>query len=153
MSGVTVVKDRPKTKQKTEGLSPAAQMASLVDELGALAGDLEILQAEPVFAKAREMSARVEELKGDLRTRADDILADDQEVELPGESYVAKIGKKANKRTITDIRAIAKFMGANFFKIVSVALKDVDDYLNPEQREACISKARTGARSVKVKVK
>ncbi len=151
--GVTVIKDRPKAATKTKDKGEAAQMAALVDELGGLEADLVTLNAEPVFAKSREMAARIDALKFDLRSRADATLADDQTVVLPGDSYVATIGKKANKREITDIRGIAKFMGKDFFKIVSVALKDVDDYLNPEQREQCIKSERTGSRSIKVKSK
>ncbi len=150
--GVTVIKDRPKAGTKVKG-KEVNELVSIVDTLGGLEADLATLQAEPVFAKAREIAERIDDLKGELRARCDATLSPEQSVELPGESYVATVGKKANKRSITDVRAIAKFMGRDFFKIVSVALKDVDDYLNPEQREQCISSDRTGTRSVKVKVK
>ena len=149
---VTMVKDRPKSKAK--GKKGQAAMMVMVDELGALQGDLEILQAEPVFAKAREMGVRIADLSKELRAHADDTLAAEQKVEISGEAYVASIGEKAKKREITDIAKIHHLMGDDaFYKIATVPLKKVDDYLNPEQRAEVILEDKSGPRSLKVKIK
>lgn len=149
---VTMVKDRPKSKAK--GKKGQAAMMLLVDELGALQGDLEILQSEPVFAKAREISVRIADLSKDLRAHADDTLAADQKVEIAGDAYVASIGEKAKKRTVTDLSKIHHFMGDEaFYLIATVPLKKVDDYLNPEQRAEVLLEDKSGSRSLSVKIK
>ena len=150
--GVTVVKDRPKSKVK--GKKGQAAMVVLVDELGALQGDLEILQAEPAFAMARKIADRIGGLTKELRAHADDTLAADQKVEISGEAYMASIGEKAKKRAVTDLAKIHHFMGDEaFYQIATVPLKKVDDYLNPEQRAEVILEDKSGPRSLKVKIK
>ncbi|KKN63180.1 hypothetical protein LCGC14_0504500 [marine sediment metagenome] len=149
---VTMVKDRPKSKAK--GKKGQAAMMVMVDELGALQGDLEILQAEPVFSKAREMGVRIADLSKELRAHANDTLAADQKVEISGDFYVASIGEKAKKRTVTDIAKIHHLMGDDaFYQIATVPLKKVDDYLNPEQRAEVLLEDKSGARSLSVKIK
>lgn len=148
----TILKNRPKVKAKAKPGSKE-ELAAMVDEIGALQGDLEILQAEPVFAKAREMAEKVDELKVEFRARMDVALKPDQKTEIGGQTYVATVGMKANKVTITDVETIHSFMGKDFYKIASVLIKDINDYLNPEQREQVTVKDRTGTRSLKIVVK
>ena len=148
----TVLKNRPKVKTKVKPGSKE-ELASMVDEIGALQGDLEILIAEPVFAKAREMAAKVESLKGEFRTRMDEALKPDQKTEIGGKDYVATVGAKSNKTTITDVETIHSFMGKDFYKIASVLIKDIKDYLNPEQREQVTVTDRTGTRTLKIAIK
>ncbi len=148
----TILKNRPKVKPKAKSGSKE-ELAEKVDEIGALQGDLEILQAEPIFTKAREMAAKVEDLKVEFRARMDVVLKPDQKTEIGGASYVATVGKKANKTEITDVETIHSFMGKDFYKIASVLIKDIKDYLNPEQREQVTVTDRTGNRSLKIVIK
>ncbi len=148
----TILKNRPKVKAKAKPGSKE-ELAAMVDEIGALQGDLEILQAEPVFAKAREMAEKVDELKVEFRTRMDEALKPDQKTEIGGQTYVATVGAKANRTTVTDVETIHSFMGKDFYKIASVLIKDIKDYLNPEQREEVTVTDRTGTRSLKIAIK
>lgn len=148
----TILKNRPKVKPKAKPGSKE-ELAAKVDEIGALQGDLEILQAEPIFAKAREMAEKVEDLKVEFRARMDVVLKPDQKTEIGGQTYVATVGAKANKTTITDVETIHSFMGKDFYKIASVLIKDIKDYLNPEQREQVTVTDRSGNRSLKIAIK
>lgn len=154
--GVTVIeKPKGKGKAETANLPEKLQIAALVDQLGGLKTSLEQLEAEPVFTQARDMATEIGQIEEDIRNRIDGTVAKENKVEIAGSKYVASIGAKGKVRSFKKgaMKAIHKMMGASYFDLVTMRLKDLDDYLNPEQRAKVVNEELTAKRRISVKVK
>jgi hypothetical protein len=67
-----------------------------------------------------------------------------------GAEYRAELGKKGTARSINSMAKLKRLLGADtFMKLVTVALKDVDAYLNPQEKAEVLDVTR-GLRSVKI---
>ena len=119
-------------------------LSGLVDELADL-----IAWADEQKKDARH--ARLAELKKLFEEKANEAPADD-EVQFYGAAHTLKYGKRSNSRSIIEggKAKIIEFIGAEtFMEIAGIALKDVDAYLTPKQKEQVLETTR-GGRSLKV---
>lgn len=128
---------------ETEGSNADAR----VDRLAELLAWDEVHKKDP---RSKELAA----LKKDLIATAhkDD---PEGEVTIYGDSNMITVSKPSIKRTVKPdggAEAIHKIMGNEaFYKIISVSLGKIDDYLTPEQREKVLEVDEFGgSRSVSV---
>lgn len=147
-----VIKTKPKGKGKQQPAEAHDAIEALVDSIGFKQDELVQLMEGKIFQRARALEGELGKMQEALIIRANELMADDEEREVTGETHKAKIGMKAIKREITDLVKVRKFMGNDaFFKVAKLNLKDADAYLNPEQKTECITSERTGNRKFTVK--
>lgn len=116
----------------------------------------EIATSQAVIAKKmlalQPMIADMNEKKEELLRRIESVTDAGVSSKVKGHLFVAEFSAKTLQRTITDIKLVAKLMKDTFWKVAKVNLKDVDDYLTPEERANVISESREkGSRSLKFK--
>ena len=133
-----------KKKPKTRPAELVSDFAGLIDELGAM-------QAEQtrIEQQIKELQKRQKPYKEKLKSLAEllheiDEHGDDETFVELGVSYQAELGKKGTARSIRDIEKVRELMGdATFFKVCSVTLKAIDDYLTPEEKAEVLEIERT----------
>ena len=102
----------------------------------------------------KELTAKLKpyaEAESKLQAMVDELeLGDDEEDTVSGERFRVEIGPRGNKRSIPDMAKVKAALGdLLFMKLATVTLKNLDDYLNPEQRGEVIKTDRT-SRSIKL---
>lgn len=151
------------TKKKVEAEVASAVLlsdfAATIDEVGTLTAQIEKVQADIVEKTKKEqekLTGLQKKLAPLLKSLGEQLNAahaeddPDQTFVESGEKFQAEIGKKGNARKITDIKLVKDLMGEDtFFALCKVNLKDIDDYLNPQEREAVLETERT-KREVKI---
>jgi hypothetical protein len=154
MEGVMPVTLKQKIKEATQtqptGLSDFAEQ---IDQLGAITA-----QADATAKKIRELTndlnvykQAVKDLAEQVTKAYDEAQADpDSKGEELGAEFALEVGPKGNSRVIKDVKLVLKEMGPDtFFKVASVALKDIDAYLTPEQINKVLKNVRTN-RGIKI---
>lgn len=136
------------TKKKPKSQSAEAELVSdfagLIDEIGAM-------QAEQtrIEQQIKELQKKQKPYKEKLKSLAEllhevDEHGDDETFVELGVSYQAELGKKGTARSIKDIEQVRQLMGdTTFFKVCSVTLKAIDDYLTPEEKAEVLGIERT----------
>lgn len=139
-------------KKKPIAVSPAADpyaaLKAKIDEVGRME-----VEAKKIEARIKAEQAKLKPYKdgvAELLAMVEEFgLSADQVLEKSGESFAAEFGAKGQSRSITDLGKVRSFMGDDLFmQLASVTLKNIDDYLTPPQKEACLTTERT-KRSVK----
>ena len=127
-----------------------SEFADQIDLVGQLTED-----AAPILAEIKTLQEKLKplaEAKAKLQESIDALELDDdfdKGVEI-GSVFRVEVGKKGASRSITDMQKVRKLMGSDlFFKVATVALKDIDQYLTGPQRDEVIETKR-GSRSYKV---
>lgn len=129
------------SSQPAQAVSPAAALASLIDEYGDL--DAKVTLFKPTLNRHEEVRKLIQgnfvaSLAGASYTEH-------------GTRFTCIVGPRENERKITDMRKLAKILKDRFFAICSVALKKLDaEGLSDEQLKGLVTQDRTGTRSVKV---
>jgi hypothetical protein len=140
-----------KKKIQVEEEPELSDLAALIDELGELQPKFERRKRRLKLLEVAQETykAKFKRLQELIAEDDDDHHDDDSFVEL-GTTFRAEFGKKGCSRRIADIQKVRELMGdETFFKVCSVALKDIDDYLNPEERAQVLETER-GLRGVKI---
>lgn len=133
-----------KLKQKHTESSEELATIQLIDKIG----DYQVAAAK-VKDKIAKLQLELEPLEkatAELEVIANDLYAesgDDDEFYMQGTRYRVKVGKKAKKREITDIKYVFSRMKAAFWTVASIKLGDADRYLTPAEQEKCIKVERT----------
>ncbi len=142
-----------KLKQKHTESSEELATIQLIDKIG----DYQVAAAK-VKDKIAKLQLELEPLEkatAELEVIANDLYAesgDDDEFYMQGTRYRVKVGKKAKKREITDIKYVFSRMKAAFWTVASIKLGDADRYLTPDEQDKCIKTERT-VRKVSVEPK
>jgi hypothetical protein len=157
---ITITK--PKTVvQTTETPDLLSEHAAKIDEMGKLQLDLEKAEAaleakaKKELEKVTDLAAKLKKLKAELdpllQAEADEY--PDQTHTLKGTKFQADLGKKGTERQVADINLIHDILEEQekglFFKLASVKLGDLDQYLTPQEKEATIDTNRT-KRTIKI---
>jgi len=131
-------------KVKAATTTPLSKASDEIDTFGRLAAE-----AAPILAEIKQLTAKLKPYK-DAEKRLAEALSElllDDDVEgytQRGALYQVEIGPKGSKREVTDIQGVRKLLGDDvFFKLCKINLKDVDDYLCPEERDEVIKVIRT----------
>lgn len=141
-----VVKPKPKSKLEQIALK-VEEVGSLQKNAAKIAEKIKALQVElePYSTAVKQLEELANEYLNDKNP--------DEEFTLNGTHYRAVVGKKGNKREITDLEYIRKRVGPKvFMEIASVKLSDVDNYLTPDEKAKCVKTERT-KRNIKVEPK
>lgn len=127
-----------------------SEFAALIDELGAMQPEFERIKK-----RAKELDEKLKPFKEKL-SRLQELIAEyderaaDETFEELGETYKAEVGKKGCQRRVADIRKAKELLGDEvFFKLCSITLQALDDYLNPDERGQVIAVDR-GLRGIKI---
>ena len=126
------------------GLEVISDFAELIDELGAMQPEALKID-EQIKALQKKQKPYKDKLKSlcELLHEVDEHGDDEKFVEL-GQDFRAEFGKKGTSRTITRIEKVRELMGdETFFKVCSVTLKAIDDYLTPEEKALVLEVERT----------
>lgn len=92
-----------------------------------------------------------EKLRKELSGLSDTIGAANEQVTFEVENGVVSFSAKTFERKVTNMEKVFAHLGReNFLKVASVALKDIDKYLSPNEQTDCVSKDLTGARKISV---
>lgn len=92
-----------------------------------------------------------EKLRKELSGLSDTIGAANEQVTFEVENGVVSFSAKTFERKVTNMEKVFAHLGQeNFLKVASVALKDIDKYLSPNEQTDCVSKDLTGARKISV---
>jgi hypothetical protein len=150
---MAIVIPKKKLTQAEPVEPPVALLSEFADQID-LVGRLQA-EAEPILKQIKELQAKLKPLK-DAEKKLQESLdaidaADDAEgmTEI-GAQYSVEIGKKGAARKVKDMLKVYKLMGKElFFKVVQVALKDIDAYLTQPQRDEVLETSRT-SRSYKL---
>lgn len=95
-----------------------------------------------------------EKLRKELSGLSDTIGAANEQVTFEVENGVVSFSAKTFERKVTDMPKVFAHLGQdNFLKVASVALKDIDKYLNVNEQTDCVTKDLTGARKISVSPK
>lgn len=114
------------------------ELASLVDEAGAMASEVEA---------AKALIKKYEDLRKQIVAKATVGVSPEDSTSVQGDQFVAKIGSCADKRSVTDKGAIYEAVGNDtFVELANFKLTDLDKYLTPDQLAKACDSARTGAR-------
>jgi len=92
---------------------------------------------------------RREALRKKFQALHDDSPAD-QAFAVDGGTCVVTISERPNERTLIRIRSLARYLGAKFFSLAKLSLKDFDNHVIEPDRSAFISEGKTGSRKVDV---
>jgi vancomycin resistance protein YoaR len=152
---VTVI-PQPKTTF-TEPSAPAlSELAPQIDEVGALAAKIEKLEAQ-IYEKTKALQEKLAALQEQyepklmaLTAQVNELLngadPDQTFVEL-GAHYQAKISKQGTLRVVEDMKLLKALFDAIhselFWQKARIRIKDCDEYLTPEEREAVLETKRT----------
>lgn len=137
-------------KKKPALLSPTfSPLAAQIDLVGQMEKDAAKIQAQ--IKKLNEQLKPFKKESEKLQKMVDDLeLGDDDKEVALGDKFSIEIGPRGNKREIKDLAKAKAFLGDELFmKLASITLKNLDDYLNPIQREEVIKTDRT-SRSIKI---
>ncbi len=143
---------RRKQVQRTRQDQTTVEVGPLIDQYGDLQAEIAKLKKKlaPTQAKIAEKTTKMAELRETIEKDVTHGLADGSSCTQAGTRFLVTFGKRKMNRQIKNIERIAELMGEHFAKVVSIPLKAVDDYLNPEEREEVIETTHDGARSFKV---
>lgn len=152
--GVHVTKVKVETHAETS-LPLVSEYAAKVDKLAKLQSDIAKLETAIAAKNAVELK-KLTALKADqaelLNTLTEELNTeyedkdDDTKFVVKGakSGRAVEVGKKGTSRTITDMKTVHDVMDTGvFWKTVKMNLKDLDDYLTPEEREEVIKTERT----------
>lgn len=107
-----------------------------------------------IGAEIKELTSQKEDLNTLLKkyiTSKD--LGDDTDALILGEAYEVEVGVAGSKREISDMPKIKKILGDKaFMGLVTIKMKDVDQYLSAEQQEEVLTTERTQTRVFKFKL-
>jgi division protein CdvB (Snf7/Vps24/ESCRT-III family) len=150
--------------QPQKKLSELSDLAPQIDEVGELAAKMEKIEAqiqERTRTLQEKLAALREEYEPKLAELTDQIndLLDDADPDKPfvglGNRYRAKVSPQGTVRIVEDIKLVAqllnKIMPDLFWELARVKIKDRDEYLTPDQREAVLGTKRTPRKVVVVK--
>lgn len=154
---VTITKTKPKTvtiskaqmevEQDEHLLLKDLSIEALADRYGDLADKVKMLKEDPTFALFDEAEA---ELKERLKQ-----YPAEQAVDITGQRYKIEAGPCAKAPAIiTNMTKVYNLLGPKvFFKLCSVTLGHLREYLNPEQLKQVINEetGRTEKRAIKTK--
>jgi len=150
-----------KKKTETKVLAPSipeesASITEKVDLLGQMKRDMDSLAAklknDPIAKLLAETKSSFDTLKKSIVEEATANMEPNESVEVVGTESKLIVGKKAKKRTVTDVAGIYEYLGDEvFFKLATVTLGNVDKYLTPSQVESVVETSQNGARSVRLK--
>jgi hypothetical protein len=149
-ANMAIVLTKKKLKAQPAEAEVLSDFGELIDEIGAM-------QAEQtrIEQQIKELQKRQKPYKDKLKSLCEllqeiDEHGDDEKFVELGVSFQAEFGKKATARSIKDIGQVRQLMGdETFFKVCSVTLKAIDDYLTPEEKAAVLEVERT-LRSVEI---
>ena len=115
-------------------------VGELVDRLGPLYDKIQVFKAGPMA----EYEKLCKELEAAVNARPD------EQVEIPGEKYVAEFSICELRRTIDHMDKVFKILGKEkFLAECRVPLEVIDSELTEAQRSEVLSEARTGPRRKK----
>jgi hypothetical protein len=127
-----------------------AKLAPLVDELGALQAELDLIrrgQADSI----REKGKREERLKALIR----DAFASQpprKGATIPGKSYTAEVGACQPRRVVRDAAKVLKLMGQRaFLKLVTIPIGALEKTLSGPDFERHVESQPVGPRSLAVR--
>jgi hypothetical protein len=143
-ANMAIVLTKKKLKVQPVETEMISDFAELIDEIGAMQAEQTRIEQQIKELQKRQKPYK-EKLKSlcELLQEVDEHDDDAKFVEL-GVSFQAEFGKKATSRSIRDIEKVRQLMGdATFFKLCSVTLKAIDDYLTPEEKAAVLEIERT----------
>lgn len=114
---------------------------ALIDQLGEL--DVEIAPLETKKKQAEEIRGQLRGLRPKMKP--------EQAFQLEGAKFVAQIGVMGDERKISDMKAVARAVGAEaFMGHCSFTLKKLEELLQSSAKVAAlVTTARTGSRTVK----
>ena len=141
---MAIVLTRRKLQATKADVEVISDFAELIDEIGALQADALKID-EQIKALQKKQKPFKDKLKSlcELLHEIDEHDADEKFTEL-GQAYRAEFGKKGTSRSITKIEKVRELMGdETFFKVCSVTLKAIDDYLTPEEKAQVLETERT----------
>ena len=141
---MAIVLTKKKLKPQPVEAELVSDFAELIDELGAMQPEAQKID-EQIKALQKRQKPFKDKLKSlcELLHEVDEHGDDEKFVEL-GQTHRAEFGKKGTARTITRIEKVRELMGdETFFKVCSVTLKAVDDYLTPEEKAEVLETERT----------
>ena len=114
------------------------ELVDQVDHLGSLTAEYEA---------AKEIVKAYEALKKTLVEKATVGVSPDDGTTVVGLHHVLKVEPASWQRSVTSKKAIFEALGNEaFVKLATFKLTDLDKYLTEAQKEAALSKERTGPR-------
>jgi hypothetical protein len=151
---MTIVLKKPTPVQQVEEVSTTPDdVAALIDELGEM-----LPETQKTLAKMKELEKSLAPYKEKLKSLIALVTAaegrdPDETFEQAGEKFVAAVGKQVNVRTVTDAQLAVKLLNKAEkgigWKLISVPLGKLDQYLTPEERTQVL-KVDRGERSVTI---
>jgi len=154
---VIIKKKNVETKVLAPSITEEADsLAEKVDQLGQMQREIasleDKLKKDPIAKLLASTRSSFDTLKKSIVAEASTNLTPDEGTEVIGVESKLVIGKKAKKRTVTDVAGVHTFLGDEaFFKLATITLGNVDKYLTPSQVESVVSTSQSGSRSVKLK--
>lgn len=125
----------------TKKIKPIPKVREIIDSLAELGAEIKNLTSQKADLDTL--------LKKYVETKE---LGDDMDALIIGESYQVEIGVAGSKREIINMPKIKTILGDKaFMGIVSIKLKDIDQYLTEEEQEGVIDTTRTTTRTYKFK--
>lgn len=126
-----------------------SELEALVDHVGADGTEVEKIK--------KKIKALQDELKpfadrqSQLQKLVDELeLGDDDSDLIKGDHFRLEVGPRGKSRKVKDMDKARDLLGDELFmKLATVTLKNLDDYLNPQQREVVIETTRS-SRSIKL---
>ena len=132
---------------KKKLVTPVMQVSAISDAIDAYGTAL--ANTAPVVAEIKKLTAQLKpfkEAEAALEKAIDTLqLNDDVEEHMErGVRFQVEIGKRGSKREIKDLAKVRELLAEPLFmKLAKVGLKDLDDYLNPFERDQCLDTKRT----------
>lgn len=152
-----VIKHKPTVAEPLQAIP--SEHADKIDQIGLRYKELEKLEAkvqELVGKEMKRITALAKQLKEDEKLLAEALTLEyqaedpDKVFTLEGAKFALELGKAANKREVTDIKAAANELGEDeFWKLCKLNLGDLDKYLNPAQLELCVTSSK-GVRKIAI---
>lgn len=140
-------------KAKTETASNVSEIATLIDEVGALQGDVAktVAKVKALTETLKPFNEKFKRLEK-LINAMDQYEADAEFVEV-GTRFEVKAGVREKNRSIKDLKALKKKLGdTTFMEVAKVTLKDIDKYVSEsEQDKLGIIERTRGNRSIEVR--
>lgn len=121
-----VVASTPTVEEKVVTLAEMTE-EQLADHYGSLSDQCEALMTNPCFNLFKLA-------KAELAERIKDQVPPEDGAEIVGTEWALEIGACAkNARTVSDVPAIAGYLGTKFYELAKVNISDLEKYLTPEQ--------------------
>jgi hypothetical protein len=162
---MTITALPPPQQKLAKPCAPAlSELATQIDEVGALAAKIEKLEAK-IYAKTKALQEKLTALQEQYEIKLEELTAQANElldgadpdkcfVEL-GMHYRAKVSRQGSLRVVEDMKLLKKLFDAInpelFWQKARVRIKDCDEYLTPVEREAVLEIERTPRKVVVVK--